>query len=117
MTAEWRFTEAFTLGGILSYVRGINRDNDDNLYRIAPLRGAVTLDWEHGRWTAGTRVVLVADQDEVAAYNGETTTPGHATVLLPSHEHGPVRLPDPPGGATTCQAALDALAERFAAET
>lgn len=77
LTAEWRFTGAFTLGGILSYVRGINRDNDDNLYRIAPLRGAVTLDWEHGRWTAGTRVVLVADQDEVAAYNGETTTPGY----------------------------------------
>jgi acyl dehydratase len=47
---------------------------------------------------------------------GETTTPGHATILLPSHEHGPVRLPDPPGGATTCQQALDALADRFAAE-
>ena len=26
--------------------------------------------------------------------------PGHATILLPSREHGPVRLPDPPGGAT-----------------
>ena len=25
--------------------------------------------------------------------------PGHATILLPSREHGPVRLPDPPGGA------------------
>jgi acyl dehydratase len=47
---------------------------------------------------------------------GETTTPGHATILLPSHEHGPVELPAPPGGATTCQQALDALAERFAAE-
>jgi len=47
---------------------------------------------------------------------GETTTPGHATVLLPSREHGPVRLPDPPGGASTCQQALDALARRFAAE-
>ena len=29
---------------------------------------------------------------------------------------GDVVLPDPPGGATTCQEALDALAERFAAE-
>ena len=45
---------------------------------------------------------------------GEVTTPGHATVLLPSREHGPVRLPEPPGGATTCQATLDALVERFA---
>ncbi len=30
---------------------------------------------------------------------GEITTPGHATILLPSREHGPVVLPDPPGGA------------------
>jgi hypothetical protein len=47
---------------------------------------------------------------------GETTTPGHATVLLPSREHGPVRLPAPPGGATTCADALAALVERFARE-
>lgn len=45
---------------------------------------------------------------------GEITCPGHATILLPSREHGGVRLPDPPGGATTCAAALDALVERFA---
>ena len=44
------------------------------------------------------------------------TAPGHATILLPSREHGPVRLPEPPGNATTCQAALDALATRFATE-
>jgi hypothetical protein len=47
---------------------------------------------------------------------GETTTPGHATILLPSRRHGDVRLPEPPGGASTCQEALDALGERFAAE-
>jgi acyl dehydratase len=47
---------------------------------------------------------------------GEVTTPGHATILLSSREHGPVRLPEPPGGAITCQQALDALVERFAAE-
>ena len=46
---------------------------------------------------------------------GEITCPGHATILLPSRQHGPVRLPDPPGGATTCQEALDALVARFAA--
>jgi hypothetical protein len=46
---------------------------------------------------------------------GETTTPGHATILLPSHEHGEVRLPESPGGATRCEDALAALVERFAA--
>jgi len=43
----------------------------------------------------------------------EETTLGTATVLLPSREHGPVRLPDPPGGATDLQAALDAIADRY----
>ena len=45
---------------------------------------------------------------------GEITCPGHATILLPSREHGAVRLPSPPGDATTCQETLDALVERFA---
>jgi len=44
---------------------------------------------------------------------GECTTPGHATILLPSREHGPVRLPDPPGRATSLQDALDAIVQRF----
>ena len=46
---------------------------------------------------------------------GEITTPGHATILLPSLEHGAVRLPNPPGEATTSEAALRALVARFAA--
>jgi acyl dehydratase len=55
---------------------------------------------------------------EVWAENqrGEVTTPGHATVLLPSRERGPVRLPDVPGGATDLTGALAAIAERFARE-
>ena len=44
---------------------------------------------------------------------GEITTPGHATILLPSREFGDVRLPDVPGRATTCQQTLDALVDRF----
>jgi acyl dehydratase len=54
------------------------------------------------------------DLDLVATnQRGEETTPGHATILLPSHEHGPVQLPEPPGGATDLQGALEAIAERF----
>jgi hypothetical protein len=36
--------------------------------------------------------------------------------VLPSREHGAVRLPDPPGGAHTCAEVLDALVTRFAAQ-
>jgi len=44
---------------------------------------------------------------------GEVTTPGHATILLPSREHGPVRLPDAPGGARDLAGAMAAIAEGF----
>jgi acyl dehydratase len=74
--------------------------------------------WMRGRVTRR----YLADGDRPAVdldvwgenQRGETTTPGHATILLPSREHGEVRLPDPPGGATSCLEALDALTERFA---
>ena len=48
---------------------------------------------------------------------GELTTPGHATILLPSREHGPVQLPKPPAGATSLESLIDALARRFAEMT
>lgn len=55
------------------------------------------------------------DLDLVAEnQRGEVTTPGHATVLLPSRERGPVRLPDPPGRDGDLQSALDDIADRFA---
>ncbi len=50
---------------------------------------------------------------EVRNQRGDVTTPGRATVLVPSRRHGPVRLPDPPGGATDLQGALDAMAAGF----
>jgi hypothetical protein len=43
----------------------------------------------------------------------ELTTPGHASVLLPSRERGGVRLPDPPGNATDLQSLLEAISVRF----
>ena len=53
---------------------------------------------------------------ELAATNhrGEVTAPGHATMLLPSRDRGPVRLPDPPGGATDLAELLAAVSARFA---
>jgi acyl dehydratase len=44
---------------------------------------------------------------------GEVTTPGTATILLPSRERGAVRLPDPPGNARDLTEALAAISEQF----
>lgn len=74
------------------------------------------------QWLDGTVTrKYLADDDrpavdvEVRATNqrGELTTPGHATILLPSREHGAVRLPEPPGAATELQQALEATTDRF----
>jgi len=53
---------------------------------------------------------------ELSAVNqrGELTTPGHATVLLPSREHGPVRLPESPGGTRDLREVLEAISDRYA---
>ena len=73
------------------------------------LRGTVTRHYLADGDRPAVDVDLVAENQR-----GEVTTPGHATILLPSREHGPVRLPEPPGEATDLQSALDAIATRFA---
>jgi acyl dehydratase len=74
------------------------------------------------QWLRGTVVrKYLADGDrpavdlELIAENqrGELSTPGRATVLLPSRDRGAVRLPAPPGDATDLQSALDAIATGF----
>lgn len=45
---------------------------------------------------------------------GEDTTFGHAVVILPSRAHGPVQLPEPPGGATDLVAAMAGIQQQFA---
>jgi hypothetical protein len=77
--------------------------------------------WLGGRVTA-KRIVELGDGIDHPAVDlelwarnqrGVMTTPASATVLLPSREHGPVRLPRPVGGADTLEGALDASVERF----
>jgi acyl dehydratase len=76
--------------------------------------------WVHGRVIKK----YLADGDRPAVdleiwgqnQRSERTTPGHATILLPSREFGEVKLPEPPGNAGNCQELLDALASRFASE-
>jgi acyl dehydratase len=72
------------------------------------LRGTVTRKY----LAAGERPAIDLD---IRAENqrGELTTPGHATILLPSREHGAVRLPDPPGGGADLPSTIEAIAAGF----
>ncbi len=74
------------------------------------------------QWLRGTVVRRYLAEGDVPAVDvelvmtnqrDEETTPGHATVLLPSRERGPVRLPEPPGSASDLQGALEAISARF----
>jgi iron complex outermembrane receptor protein len=70
------------LGGILSYVRGKNTDNGDNLYRIAPLTARLYVDYQTGTWNHRAELNLAARQNKVSAYNQELPTSGHGVVNL-----------------------------------
>jgi acyl dehydratase len=74
--------------------------------------------WMRGRVTRVYRTDHGAGAVDLEVWGenqrGEVTTPGHASIVLPSREHGPAQLPPPPGDATTCASLLDALVARFA---
>lgn len=70
------------LDGDMSYVRGKNKDSGDNLYRIAPLRAHVNLNYKPNQWHYTMNLELVSRQDKVSSYNGETQTGGYGLVHL-----------------------------------
>src|SRR5690606_15772962 len=73
-------TEALVLDGVVTHVRGKRSDVADDLYRIAPLNGRITLTYEADRWSASVESVLYARQRDVSAYNGERPTAGYGLL-------------------------------------
>jgi iron complex outermembrane receptor protein len=80
--AHYDINKLLTLRGQLSYVRGINRDNDDNLYRIAPLHGTVSLEQHWLGWRSAVELAWAAPQHDVSAFNDELTSSGFAVLNL-----------------------------------
>ncbi len=80
--AHYDINKLLTLHGQLSYVRGINRDNDDNLYRIAPLHGSLSFEQHWLGWRSALELAWAAPQHDVAAFNDELTSPGYAVLNL-----------------------------------
>ncbi len=80
--AHYDINKLLTLSGQLSYVRGINRDNGDSLYRIAPLHGTVTFEQHLQAWRSALELAWAAPQHDVAVFNDELTSPGYAVLNL-----------------------------------
>ncbi|MCG3147320.1 MAG: Vitamin B12 transporter BtuB [Verrucomicrobiae bacterium] len=102
--ARYQFTDWLAVAGTVSYVRGINRTTDDNLYRLAPLNGTVRLEHQWKTWQTHAETVLAARQSEVAAYNGEPKASGYALINL--------RTSYQAFGHVTVQAAVENLLDK-----
>ena len=63
-------------------MRGIDRDNGDNLYRIAPLHGTVSFEQHWQGWRSALELAWAAPQHDVAVVNDELTSPGFAVLNL-----------------------------------
>jgi iron complex outermembrane receptor protein len=74
--AYWQVHEMIALTGNLSYTRGRDVLNHDNLYRISPLRGEMAVEHTWGNWTGVLGLEWFDSQDQTAAYNGELPTGG-----------------------------------------
>src|SRR5690606_18177325 len=82
LDAAWGvyLTDALTLEGVLSVVRGRRTDVHDHLYRIAPPNARLALTHETERWSATIESVLHAAQTRTSAYNDEGPTPGYGVL-------------------------------------
>jgi len=78
----YNINDSFQLSGIASYVKGERRDISDNLYRIAPLNGQVTMSYHNDSLITNLSLVAVTAQDDVSLTNGEKTTSGYGLVNI-----------------------------------
>ena len=77
--------DSWRLDGVLSYVRGRDKDNDDNLYRLAPLNHQLGLTWQRGALTGTLESVLYARQSKTSWFNAEEKTAGYGLINLRGH--------------------------------
>ena len=72
----------FHLDGVLSYVSGVNRDTDDNLYNIMPLNLKLALTQRLGAWRNTAELELVDAKSKVSDTRNEVETGGYGLLHL-----------------------------------
>ncbi|NOR81792.1 MAG: TonB-dependent receptor, partial [Methyloprofundus sp.] len=82
LDAGYRFLEDWRVDFRLSYVRGRRTDVSDNLYRIAPLNGQISLFYDTEEWLVGSEVIGYDKQTKTSEYNNEVPTAGYITWNL-----------------------------------
>jgi hemoglobin/transferrin/lactoferrin receptor protein len=75
---DYKLLNQINIYSTLSYVRGLNQKDDQDLPQISPLNGVIGLEYFPTYWvSADISSILFTEQNNVAP--GEMTTPGYAT--------------------------------------
>ncbi|HEX9252458.1 MAG TPA: TonB-dependent receptor [Ignavibacteriaceae bacterium] len=75
---DYRIINQLNVYNTLSYVRGLNQKDDQDLPQISPLNGIIGIEYFPLDWMiADVSAIIFSDQNKVAP--GEKTTPGYAT--------------------------------------
>ena len=83
----YKLSDHFSIEGTLSYVRGKRDDEDDNLYRVAPLNNRLALVYAGHATELKIESVLYAKQSKVSSFNDEEKTSGYGIInLLGNHQ-------------------------------
>ncbi|RJY18995.1 TonB-dependent receptor [Parashewanella spongiae] len=86
--ASYQLHPQLQLSMLASYTRGERTDTDDNLYRLAPLSGQMSLNWQQQDWRAQLIWRGADKQDKVSAVQKEQTTAGYGVVdVLAAYEN------------------------------
>jgi iron complex outermembrane receptor protein len=80
VNGHYYINDQIQLSAVISYVRGERRDISDNLYRIAPLNGHLSLSYFSENWSANLALVLAAEQKDVSLTNAEQASAGYGVV-------------------------------------
>ncbi|MEM0515931.1 TonB-dependent receptor [Pseudoalteromonas sp. YIC-827] len=83
ITAAYQLDAHWQVQGMLSYVRGKRNDQiDDNLYRIAPLNGQISLGYGQNDYQLQANWRVAKAQNKVSHYNGEQKSSGYGIIDL-----------------------------------
>lgn len=74
----------FTMRGRVNYVRGKNRETDDNLFQIMPLHARLALTQQLGAWSHTLEAQFVAAKSDVSQIRNEIETAGYSLFNLRS---------------------------------
>ncbi len=82
VSGAWRLAGYWHLEGGVNYTRGKRDDIDDDLFRIAPLNGRLTLAYRQPVWGGELTWEGYAEQDNVAETLDETDTGGYGLAHI-----------------------------------